>query len=53
MKKKYVYENAVIYIFNTDVNYEKIHKATENFMKRVLKEKTNGYYNSSRDFREK
>jgi hypothetical protein len=53
MKRKYVYENAIIYISNTDINYQRLHNATENFMKKVLKEKTNGNYNSSGDFREK
>lgn len=38
MKRKYVYNNAVIYISNTDVNYQNIHKATEKFLNKVLKE---------------
>ena len=38
MKKKYVYKNAIVYISNADVNYKNLHKATENFFKKVFKE---------------
>lgn len=38
MKRKYVYKNAVIYILNTDINYQNIHKATEKFLNKVIKE---------------
>ena len=38
MTKKYVYENAVVYISNPNINYQNLHKATENFLKKVLKE---------------
>ena len=38
MKRKYVYDNAVICILNTDINYQNIHKATEKFLNKVIKE---------------
>ena len=38
MKKKYIYDNAIIYISNMDINYQNLHKATENFLRKILKE---------------
>lgn len=40
MKRKYVYKNATIYISNTNISYQNIYKATENFLKKALKEDT-------------
>ena len=38
MTKRYVYENCVICVLNTNISYQNLHKATENFLKKVLKE---------------
>ena len=51
MSKKYIYDKCVIYVTNININYKNIHKATENFLKKVLKEKNqNGNCNTSGNF---
>lgn len=52
MRKVYNYENATIIIFNTNVcTTDKFKKATENFIKKVIKERSsNGYSNQTGDF---
>ena len=55
MKKTYEFDNATIHIQNIN-NYdrEKIKKATEDFLKKVISGGTKyGNSDSSRDFREK
>jgi ABC-type ATPase involved in cell division len=39
MKKKYIYENAVVYITICDKSTNRIRKATENFLRKVILEK--------------
>ena len=54
MTKIYTYKNATIHVVNTNINKENLHKATEKFIKKVLKERTqNGNNHSSRSFKEK
>jgi hypothetical protein len=56
MKKIYKYENCkvVIHIPDDDQFQERLSKASENFMKKVMSEvKKNGYSNSSANFRKK
>lgn len=51
MKKTYVYENAIVNVRVSDNKRpQHIHKATENFLKKVLKERiTNGNNSTSTD----
>lgn len=57
MKKKYIYENAVVYVNVSKVNADSVRTATENFLRKVIKEKEernqNGNYGSSRVIRKK
>ena len=39
MRKKYVYDNAVIYVVIPNSGIKNLHKATEHFLKRVMAEK--------------
>ena len=51
MRRKYVYKNAIIYILRPTIDEQKIHTATETFLKKVLKEKTeHDHINSPRGF---
>ena len=45
MNKKYIFKNAIIHISYEDISMHKIIKATETFMKKVLKE--NDIYGSN------
>lgn len=41
MKRKYTYENGIIYIRNLDkFDSQKLHNATMNFLKKVINERT-------------
>ena len=52
MEKIYTYKNATIHVVNTNINKENLYKATEKFIKKVLKERTqNGNSDSSGDFK--
>lgn len=57
MKKKYIYENAVVYVNVSKVNIDSVRTATENFLRKVIKEKEernrNGNYGQSRVIRKK
>ena len=57
MKKKYIYENAVVCIEIPDSKSSNIRASTEKFLRRVIKEKEernqNGNFNSSRFIRKK
>lgn len=41
MEKKYTYENAVVYVVIPDEGIRNVHKATETFLRKVIKEKRN------------
>lgn len=54
MQKVYKYGNAVVYVEVPENNSELIHKATKNFLRKVLKESIrNGNSDQSRDIRKK
>lgn len=54
MEKKYTYENAVVYVVIPDDGMPNIHKATEEFLKKVIKERnTHGDIDTRRIIREK
>ena len=55
MRKIYKYDNASIIIVGTNVcATDKFKKSTENFMKKVIKERiTNGNSNKTRTFKKK
>ena len=52
MRKKYIYENAIIYVDVSTLNMNSVRTATENFLRKVIKEKEeqnqNGNCNKSR-----
>lgn len=55
LERKYEYKNGIIYIRNLDkLDTQKIHKATESFLRKVIAEregrKKNGNIDKSRDF---
>lgn len=39
MKKKYIYENAVVYVNISNVNVDSVRTATEKFLRKVINEK--------------
>lgn len=39
MKKKYIYDNAIVYVVLPNDNSKRIYKATERFLKQVMAEK--------------
>ncbi len=54
MRKKYIYENATVYITVPDDSIKNIYKATEKFLYKVIKERDqNGNINQSRTIRKK
>ena len=54
MEKKYTYENAVVSVVIPDDGVSNIRKATENFLRKVIKEKrNNGDSNTRGIIREK
>lgn len=56
MKKTYKYENCTVnvHIPNDDGFQERLYKASENFMRKVMSGgKKNGNFNTSGNFREK
>lgn len=53
MKKIYKYDNSVITIIVPDSSIDLIRDKTEIFLKRVVKEKSYGNSNTSRDNRKK
>ena len=55
MKKVYKYENSIVTVENCDTyNLESIQKATEHFLRQVMKERsTNGNGNTSRNIYKK
>lgn len=53
MKKIYNYKNCVITITVQEENTNTLYKATENFLKKVVKEKNYGNISTSRDNRKK
>ena len=57
MKKKYIYENAVVYVNISNINMNGVRTATENFLRKVIKEKEernrNGNYSQGRVIRKK
>lgn len=57
MKKKYIYKNAVIYVNISNINMNGVRTATENFLRKVIKEKEernrNGNYGQGRVIRKK
>lgn len=54
MRKTYTYENAIIHITIPDSSIKNIHKATERFLNKLIKEKNqNGNINTSGSFYKK
>lgn len=56
MNKLYSYENAIVYVINSDsYDAENLQKATSTFLKRVMKERNrnNGNSDTSRNIRKK
>lgn len=59
MRKKYTYDNAIVYVMLPDDVSVNFRKATERFLKRVMAEKRqkgeriHGDINTCRNFREK
>lgn len=57
MKKEYIYKNGTVYIYNLDkLDVRKLHKTTELFLRKVMKERTekeNGNYSKTRSIKKK
>ena len=43
MEKRYVYENGIIYVLIPDNNFQTIHRATEDFLRRVVTDNRGGF----------